>query len=512
MAPPPYSLPEHSILKSHLIGRPVHSITDRQPTLKPIHQWTISKKDIIGDCQEEQILFTNDNLQPNVRIDNQELNYGPGMYSAEDIQPDYQYSETAKPGSYQPDYSNYQNNIQTQEMRAVVSQELGVVNTVNQVNTGYINTIQETVNGSYHELPSYDTAIAQQYGATGYVIEDQKTKTSDPPTPVRRSERPVRRRVSPTYDYEDGDLYIDEAPAPARRRRSAPSKHKQYKQTPMPSVTPVTPNNYRHPVSRPAPANGIESLIQASVLAEEPAHSTEDAAVAGMLSISERYSATQQTINQRTFGLASSNTQSESNTTREESNTNSPSKRSRKRTVPSSPEDHIDDEEDVIKEVHRDEEYVYPSLEMSSDEDDDWPPATRRTRSNRHQRNDTKSKSDRDESWSPRARLGRLVPRLRGPARAGVRRECVRAALQAAASTPPTPAAPPHVRHADLQNAKRAVLATKSRRPPPPAHPAPLNKTQQSLTEIRTTFGDEAPYKTTIYNRFVEFKRGRVNL
>lgn len=31
------------------------------------------------------------------------------MYSAEDIQQDYQYSETAKPGSYQPEYSYQQN-------------------------------------------------------------------------------------------------------------------------------------------------------------------------------------------------------------------------------------------------------------------------------------------------------------------------------------------------------------------------------------------------------------------
>ncbi|KAL4712519.1 hypothetical protein ACJJTC_007535, partial [Scirpophaga incertulas] len=94
--PPPYNT-EHSILKSHLIRN------DR-PVLKPIHQWTISKKDI-GDYHEEQILFTNENLQTNMRVDSQDMNYGPGMYSAEDIQTDYQYSETAKPGSYQNEYS-----------------------------------------------------------------------------------------------------------------------------------------------------------------------------------------------------------------------------------------------------------------------------------------------------------------------------------------------------------------------------------------------------------------------
>lgn len=70
-APPPYTLPEHSILKSHLIR------SEQRPMLKPIHQWTISKKDI-GDYHEEQILFTNENVQGTMRVDGQEMNYGPG--------------------------------------------------------------------------------------------------------------------------------------------------------------------------------------------------------------------------------------------------------------------------------------------------------------------------------------------------------------------------------------------------------------------------------------------------
>ncbi|GBP60198.1 hypothetical protein EVAR_81343_1 [Eumeta japonica] len=34
----------------------------------------------------------------------------------------------------------------------------------------------------------------------------------------------------------------------------------------------------------------------------------------------------------------------------------------------------------------------------------------------------------------------------------------------------------------------------------------------QNLARLRIAFGDVAPYKTTIYNKFAEFKRGRVNL
>ncbi|GBP76768.1 hypothetical protein EVAR_57293_1 [Eumeta japonica] len=40
----------------------------------------------------------------------------------------------------------------------------------------------------------------------------------------------------------------------------------------------------------------------------------------------------------------------------------------------------------------------------------------------------------------------------------------------------------------------------------------PPKRTQQNLARLRTTFDDEAPCKTTIYDSFVEFKRGRVNL
>ncbi|VVC89482.1 unnamed protein product, partial [Leptidea sinapis] len=230
--PPPYSLPEHSILKSHLIRS--------ERTLKPIQQWTISKKDI-GDYHEE-VLYTNENLPANVRLETQDINYGPGMYSAEDIQQDYQYSETAKPGSYQ------QYGIQPATEVA------------------------------------YDTYRYADVVPTHQVIEEQKPSQTSA-TPVRRSERAVRRRVS-----------------------------------------------------------------------------------------------------------------------------------------------------------------MYPSLEMSSDDDEEWK-SPRRHRSSRTKSD--KAKSEKDESWSPRARVGRLVPRLRGPARSSVRRECVRAALHAAAQTrhPPAPSPAVDPRH-----------------------------------------------------------------
>ncbi|KAG6448268.1 hypothetical protein O3G_MSEX005421 [Manduca sexta] len=316
-APPPYPLPEHSILKSHLIRAD-------PPTLKPIHQWTISKKDI-GEYQEEQILFTNENLQANVRMEGQDLNYGPGMYSAEDVQPDYQYSEAAKPGSYQPEYgyrpqqvaytvNNYQRYVDVPD--ATVHQEESYTNV----------PVQEPINGAYHPnpLPSYDAAIAQQYATNNY----------------------------------DCDLYIDDAPAPRRRK---PPRHRAAHARPhaaSSNTNSSTANTtYRQPPNRPAPTNGIESLIQASVLAEEeqtvdaPSVSagtgSEDAAVAGMLSISERFSAPP-----RTFGLAHAG-RARDLAAGEHHSTSTPSssKRPRKPTaaVSSADEDFVD-EQDVIKE------------------------------------------------------------------------------------------------------------------------------------------------------------------
>ncbi|XP_060807494.1 histone lysine demethylase PHF8 [Amyelois transitella] len=436
-APPPYTLPEHSILKSHLIR------ADR-PTLKPIHQWTISKKDI-GDYHEEQILFTNENLQNPMRVDSQEINYGPGMYSAEDVQQDYQYAATAK-APYQPEYG-YGTDVPYEYQR--YEEQLPAVQqaaTYNQV------AVQEQLNGNYHSpLPSYDAAIAQQYATTtNYVVEEQKAAGAQP---VRRSERPVRRRVSNTYDYEDADLYVDDAPPP-RRRRPPRRPNMVHRDT-------ASNSNASYRASR-APANGIESLIQASVLAEEEQPSaTEDAAVAGMLSISSRYAQPQ-----RTFGLAHQEDENAaSDTNKPESNNATPAgnKRARKPAAAHGADEDYADEQDVIKEVHRDEEYVYPSLEMSSDEDDEWTTSRRRRSRNRA---DSRTKSDKDEPWSPRARVGRVSPRARGPARERVRRECVRAALSAAKRAR---AQPHHRQHDDsAMNAKRAVLATKSKRPPPP--------------------------------------------
>ncbi|XP_041983980.1 histone lysine demethylase PHF8-like isoform X2 [Aricia agestis] len=458
--PPPYSLPEHSILKSHLIR------ADRQ---KNVQQWTISKKDIGDYHEEQQILFTNDhNLQGNLRIDPQEMSYGPGMYSAEDIQQDYQYSEAAKPGSYQQQYA-YQPAAEL-AYADTYQRYTDVVPTHQTVTYSNTTVAQGAGPVAYatSQLPSYDAALSHHYQDT-YASPSQPPVASSPAAGVRRSERAARRRVSSSYEYEDSELYVDEPPP--RRRPPRPPRPRH--QRPRARPTPANASAYRAP-ARPAPANGIESLIQASVLAEEepPVDEPEDAAVAGMLSISERYEAPPQT-----FGLAST-TPTKTTTARQDS-TPSSSKRARK-AVSSADEDYAD-EEDVIKEVHRDEEYVYPSLEMSSDDEDEWPPSKRRRAS--RNRTDSRNKSEKDESWSPRARVGRVVPRARGPARAAVRRECVRAALHAAAShrhdAPHTPPTHP-------QSAKRAVLATKSRRPPPPVQTASSNKNSRLKKGMKT--------------------------
>ncbi|RVE50593.1 hypothetical protein evm_004717 [Chilo suppressalis] len=422
--PPPYNV-EHSILKSHLIR------ADR-PALKPIHQWTISKKDV-GDYHEEQILFTNENLHASMRIDNPQITYGPGMYSAEDIQPDYQYSEAAKPGSYQPEYGYQPEYVDTYQRY-----DEPPIQTVHQQGASYTNVAApppEPIE-SYQEqpsrLPSYDAAIAQYAPVpTEYTREEPKA--------VRRSERPVRRRVSNTYDYEDGDLYIDDTPAPRRRKQA---KHKHYRTQPGSNGN----SNYRQSTSRPAPANGIESLIQASVIAEG-----------------------ESPVDDTTSSTASS------------------SKRARKPAAAvSSAEEDFADEEDVIKEVHRDEEYVYPSLEMSSDEDEDWT-VSRRRRTSRN-RVDNKSKVDKNQqriNYKFTTCLvimkGQLQVSFKNYGETGVHKicdwppglgKCLLGLLRQIVST--------------YYNAKRAVIATKSKRPPPPVQNTPNNKNSRLKKGMKT--------------------------
>ncbi|RZC33738.1 lysine-specific demethylase 7B [Asbolus verrucosus] len=138
------------------------------------------------------------------------------------------------------------------------------------------------------------------------------------------------------------------------------------------------------------PKNGIESLLKASALTTgddngRASPSTQEA-IAGMLSISQTY-------------LQSGKVSSRS-----------------ARKYSSSPPP----EEGNLNNVHQDEDYIYPSLDNSDDEDIHiFKP---------------RGRSKIDEAWNPKARVGPLLPKMNRPAREGTKKQAVEKVLEAAAA------------------------------------------------------------------------------
>ncbi|GLV43139.1 Lysine demethylase 2 [Carabus blaptoides fortunei] len=150
-------------------------------------------------------------------------------------------------------------------------------------------------------------------------------------------------------------------------------------------------------VSAESPKNGIESLLKASALTNKfidsgrASPSTREA-IAGMLSIGQTYSMPMGSF-----------TSPQSKTIR------------RRRSTP--PKDHF---EENIRNVHQDDEYIYPSLDNSDEED--------------YQIFKPRGRSKVDEAWNPKARVGPLLPKMNRPAREGTKRQAVEKVLEAAAA------------------------------------------------------------------------------
>nr|CAD7574772.1 unnamed protein product [Timema californicum] len=106
----------------------------------------------------------------------------------------------------------------------------------------------------------------------------------------------------------------------------------------------------------------------------------------------------------------------------------------------------VDDAQELMDEVHRDDDFVYPSLDVSDGEE----PLNKRSK-----------KRNIDEAWNPSARIGRLVPRTDRPTRYIKKNQAIEKGLEAAA-------------------AKRANL-------PPPKRP--YNKKKTSDTPVPSTSG-----------------------
>ncbi|KAF7388934.1 hypothetical protein HZH66_010071 [Vespula vulgaris] len=218
------------------------------------------------------------------------------------------------------------------------------------------------------------------------------------------------------YDFHDGSnesdygrFTIDESPK--RRRNSKSNTQKRFKRDYDGDVD----------VLNDMPKNGIEELLKASAYtlgnapqrlditpstipqysqpvpppptgSDRASPSTREA-IAGMLSFSEQcYSTT---------------------------STNSTKSTKTEKTQRNNDNDDDDQLIENIDKVHQDDDFIYPALDASDDEDYIFKP---------------KAKSQIDEAWNPKARVGPLLPKTNRPAREGVRKTSVEKGLEAAAA------------------------------------------------------------------------------
>ncbi|XP_011630466.1 histone lysine demethylase PHF8-like isoform X1 [Pogonomyrmex barbatus] len=216
-------------------------------------------------------------------------------------------------------------------------------------------------------------------------------------------------QISSVYDFHDGSnesdygLVIDES----QKRKRAP-RSKRLKRDYDGNVDVL--NN--------APKNGIEELLKAS--AYTLGNGTQRLDITPSTTISVQYSqpmppptGASPSTREAIAGMLSFSQQSYSTTS-------SPTKTS-KRSIRNQ---HIDDEDDDqlienIDKVHQDDDFIYPALDASDDEDYIFKP---------------KAKSQIDEAWNPKARVGPLLPKMNRPAREGVKKTSVEKVLEAAAA------------------------------------------------------------------------------
>ncbi|XP_011162407.1 histone lysine demethylase PHF8 isoform X2 [Solenopsis invicta] len=220
---------------------------------------------------------------------------------------------------------------------------------------------------------------------------------------------PPWNQTSSVYDFHDGSnesdygLVIDES----QKRKRAP-KSKRLKRDYDGDVDVL--NN--------APKNGIEELLKAS--AYTLGNGTPRVDVTPPTTISQ-YSqpmppptGASPSTREAIAGMLSFSQQSYSTT--------SNSTKSSKRPVKSQQNDDEDDDQLIenIDKVHQDDDFIYPALDASDDEE--------------YMFFKPKAKSQIDEAWNPKARVGPLLPKTNRPAREGAKKTSVEKGLEAAAA------------------------------------------------------------------------------
>lgn len=186
-----------------------------------------------------------------------------------------------------------------------------------------------------------------------------------------------------------------------------------------------------------APKNGIEELLKASCYTLESSEDMESGrasqstreAIAGMLSLGSSAFCNQESLSNR------------------------PQQHRPKVHLPvrNQIQQLAEDLGEPIDKVHQDEDYIYPSLDHSDDEDGYKP----------------RGKRPMDEAWNPKARVGPVGPKVNRPAREGAKKQSVEKGLEAAAAK--RAALPPPKRPYNRKVQKVSLEASQSKVETPPS-------------------------------------------
>ncbi|XP_046745971.1 histone lysine demethylase PHF8-like isoform X1 [Diprion similis] len=231
-------------------------------------------------------------------------------------------------------------------------------------------------------------------------------------------------KQSSVYDFHDGSnessysgFTIDEAP----KRK----KHQNPKASKSMSVEKKLKRDFDGDVDvlTDPPKNGIEELLKASAYTLGNAAQRVD--TAAPTSVSQYGQPTPPPTGMCKLKTASSGRASPS--TREaiagmlsfSEQCYSTTSGSPEKSTKSEQEDEDDQLIENIDKVHQDEDFIYPTLDASDDEEFIFKP---------------RGKRRVDEAWNPKARVGPLLPKTNRPAREGVKKTSVEKGLEAAAA------------------------------------------------------------------------------
>ncbi|XP_044740816.1 lysine-specific demethylase 7B-like [Chrysoperla carnea] len=228
------------------------------------------------------------------------------------------------------------------------------------------------------------------------------------------------------YDFEDGSTHSSDEfnMVIAENYNSKKRSKTAHIQAEFNLVSIVNNPNVTNNFDSTFANTGIESLLKASAFTNNM--ETQEA-IAGMLSIGQTTSSGDASISTFKPGTSTAKT-----------------KRRRAEPMPA------DEIAENISNVHQDDEYIYPALDVSDDEDSHIFKPRGRTKV--------------DEAWNPKARVGPLLPKMNRPAREGTKKQAVEKVLEAAAARNTTTNPVPELNETPKRTYKKKSRANSSQK------------------------------------------------